>query len=67
VICTILVARFLSPIFHVLLVASAEIALSALLWRFSFDSNERKQLLGVFLHFAAVLGKTLPRRVLGSS
>jgi O-antigen/teichoic acid export membrane protein len=67
VICTLLVARFLSPLLYVLLVGSAEIAVFALLWRFNFDSSERKQLLGVFLHFADVLRRRLPHWALRNS
>jgi O-antigen/teichoic acid export membrane protein len=65
--CALLAPRLSSPVLHLLLVASAELALFALLWRFILGANDRKQLLGLMRHFAAILERCLSRWALNGS
>jgi O-antigen/teichoic acid export membrane protein len=59
--CAFLAPWISSPILHLLLVAFAELSVFALLWRFSFNSQDRKQLMSVLLHFSAIFTRILPR------
>jgi O-antigen/teichoic acid export membrane protein len=59
--CAVLTPWISSPLLHLMLVTAAEGVLFILLWRFVFDSNEHKQLLGVLRHFSESLARFMPR------
>ena len=65
--CALLLPWISSTLLHLLLAGGAELALSALLWRFTFNSNERIELLRLLQHFDAIIGRFLPLRVNGDS
>jgi O-antigen/teichoic acid export membrane protein len=65
--CAFLTPKVSSPILHLLLVAFAELAVFVLLWRFSFNSQDRKQLMSVLLHFSVLFSRLVPRGARGGS
>jgi O-antigen/teichoic acid export membrane protein len=58
--CAVFFPWLSSPTLDILVVASAELALFALFWKFIFDVNERAQVIGVLRHFAAISTRLLP-------